>query len=122
MAHIWIELEDNENCEYYPVQTFETRADPESGISVEVDELPGAEGPQEIVGWCAETGGPCDVTVVLIGDSGSGESRLIKGGDHGIRIRRAGSDEPWSLTSATQRGEPYILLNTTARYRLTKSL
>lgn len=118
MAQVWIDIEDNENSGYFPIQTFEIRSDPETGALVEVTELPGADGPQHVVGWCSDNGGsPCDVTVVLITDSGAGESRLVKGGDHGIRIRPAGLDEVWSLDAATQRGEPYLLLNGSAEYR-----
>lgn len=119
MAQVWIEIEDNENCGYFPMQTFEMRAAPETGSSVRVDELPGSAGPQEITGWCSEGGSsPCEVSVVLIGDSGAGESRLIKGGTHGVRIRPAGSNEPWSLESDSQRGEPYVLLDSRAPYQL----
>ncbi len=119
MAQVWIEIEDNENCGYYPIQTFETRAEPETGAWVEVPDLPGSEGPQRVVGWCSGDGGsPCDVAVVLVGDSGAGESRLIKGGDHGVRIRPVDSDEPWALDATAQRGEPYVLLAADAEYRL----
>ncbi len=120
MAQVWIDIEDNENCGYYPTQTFEVRGAPETGAAVTVDELHGTTGPQEIVGWCSDNGGtPCDVAVVLIGDSGAGESRLVKGGDHGVRIRPVDSPEAWSLNSSTQRGEPYVLLDSTANYRIT---
>lgn len=119
MAQIWIEVEDNDNSGYFPIQTFEVRSAPESGKTVEVSELPGSKGPQEITGWCSENdGSPCGVTVVLIGDSGAGESRLIRGGDHGVRIRPAGHAEAWSLDAEAQRGEPYVLLDSDADYRL----
>lgn len=117
MAQIWIEIDDNDNCGYFPVQIFETRRDPETGSSVEVDDVPGVVGPHEIVGWCSDNGGsPCAVTVVLIGDSGAGESRLVRGGDNGVRLRPKGSNEDWSLDSALQRGEPYLLLDRDANY------
>lgn len=119
MAQIWIEIDDNENSGYYPVQTFETRSVPETGTLIEVDSIPGADGPHEITGWCSENGGsPCNVTIVLIGDSGAGESRLIKGGDHGVRIRPTGQQGEWSLNESGQRGEPYVLLDSEATYRL----
>jgi hypothetical protein len=119
MTQVWIDIEDNENCGYFPMQTFESRGVAETSASVFVDDLPGATGPQEIVGWCSDNGGvACDVTVVLIGDSGAGESRLISGGDNGIRIRPTGSDEAWSLEAQQQRGEPYVLLASDAVYRL----
>ncbi len=119
MAQIWIEIEDNENCGYYPIQTFETRGEPETGSVLEVSDVPGTAGPQQIVGWCSDDGGsPCAVSVVLIGDSGAGESRIVKGGDNGVRIRPAGSEEAWSLESDAQRGEPYLLLDSRATYSL----
>jgi hypothetical protein len=119
MAQVWIDVEDNENCGYFPMQTFEMRGSPEIGASVIVDDLPGSKGPQEIVGWCSDgDGSPSEVTVVLVGDSGAGESRLINGGDNGVRIRSAQSREPWSLNAEHQRGEPYILLVSDADYRL----
>ncbi len=119
MAQIWIEVEDNDNSGYFPIQTFEARSEPETARLVEVAELPGSDGPQHITGWCSTNGGsPCDVTVVLIGDSGAGESRLVRGGDHGVRIRPTSSAEEWSLESKMQRGEPYLLLSSDAEYRL----
>ena len=117
MAQVWIDIEDNDNCGYFPTQTFETRGEPETGNMVSIEQLPGSTGPQEIVGWCSDEGGsPCGVGIVLIGDSGAGESRLVKGGDHGVRIRPAGSTRPWSLANDEERGEPYVLLDSTADY------
>ena len=119
MAQIWIEIEDNENCGYFPTQVFEARSAPETGSAVEVEELAGFSGRQTLVGWCSDRGGsPCEVTVVVVGDSGAGESRLIRGGDHGVRIRPADSKEEWALESPSQRGEPYILLNPATAYRM----
>ena len=118
MAQVWIDIEENDNCGYFPMQTFEMRGPPETGSSVVVDDLPGSDGPQEIVGWCSDgAGSPCEVTVVLIGDSGAGESRLISGGDNGIRIRPVDSTEPWDVNNGHQRGEPYVLLASDAIYR-----
>ena len=71
---------------------------------------------------CRKTGHGALVARPVAGDvvsSGAGESRLVKGGDHGVRIRPAGSGEPWSLTAEEQRGEPYLLLTSDAGYRLT---
>jgi len=55
----------------------------------------------------------------LIGDSGSGNSRLVMGDDNGIRIRAVNSESEWSLEVADQKGEPYILLNVGVAYTLT---
>jgi hypothetical protein len=111
MDQVWIDIEDNPNCGYFPMQTFEAQGTPQIAKSVVIDEVSGRDGPQEVVGWSAESGGsPSEVTVVLIGDSGAGMSRLVMGGDNGIRMRPAKSASEWSLDDAEQRGEPYILL------------
>jgi hypothetical protein len=46
-------------------------------------------------------------------DSGSSEtvlSFLVYGGDWGLRFRPEDVDEPWSVASAAQFGEPCLLL------------
>lgn len=119
MEQVWIDIEDNDNCGYFPMQTFEAQGEAETADSVIVEEISGLAGPQEVVGWSSESGGgPSTVTVVLIGDSGAGNSRLVMGGDHGIRIRPANSESEWSLAVADQKGEPYILLNVGVAYTL----
>jgi hypothetical protein len=111
MAQVWIDIEENENCGYHPLQTFEPQGLPQVAPSVVIEEVSGGAGPHEVVGWCSDGGGsPCDVTVVVIGDSGAGRSRLVMGGDNGVRLRPAGSATAWSLAARDQRGEPYILL------------
>jgi len=116
---IWIDLEENENCGYYPLQTFETRGEQEFGKSVVLETLPGKSQPHEVIGWCSDFGGSaCDVTVVLVGDSGAGSSRLVKGGDFGLRIRPVGPTDEWSINATNQFGEPYLLLPEEAAYCL----
>ena len=108
MAQVWIDIEDNDNCGYFPMQTFEVRGvERVAGFAV-LNEVSDADGPHEIVGWC--DGEPCEVRVVRIGDSGAGESVLIYGGNNGIRLRPAGSDTDWDIGASDQFGEPYMLL------------
>ena len=57
------------------------------------------------------------MTVLLIGDSGAGQSRLIRGGDAGVRLRPTSSTEEWSVDSPNQVGEPYIILRWDAPVR-----
>jgi hypothetical protein len=86
---------------------------------VVIEEGAGEAGAYEVVGWRSDGGGsPCDVTVIEIGDSGAGRSRLVMGGDNGVRIRPAGSATAWSLAAPDQRGEPYILLRLEAPFTL----
>lgn len=108
MPQVWIDIEDNDNCGYFPMQTFEMRGAERVAGSVVVNEVSDAYGPHEVVGWC--DGEPCEVRVVKIGDSGAGESVLIHGGNNGIRLRPAGSDTDWDVDAPNQFGEPYILL------------
>ena len=98
MDQIIIDIEDNDNCGYFPMQVFEVQ---------------GSDEPHDVAGWCSEDGedgGPCDATAVAVGDSGAGQVIMIHGGDHGIRMRPASSGSPWSLSSADQIGEPYMLI------------
>jgi hypothetical protein len=119
MAQVWIDIEENENCGYHPLQTFESQGVPQVAASVVIEEGVGVAGAYEVVGWCSDRGGsPCDVTVIVIGDSGAGRSRLVMGGDNGVRLRPAGTAAAWSLASPDQRGEPYILLRLEAPFTL----
>ena len=119
MPQIWIDIEDNENCGYFPMQTFEQQGDQESGASIIIPEISGKQVAYEAVGWCSDNGGsPCAVTATLIGDSGAGRSRLIMGGNHGVRLRPAHTGGEWSLSAPDQFGEPYILLSEDSAYEL----
>ncbi len=108
MAHVWIDIEDNENCGYFPLQTFEARGIEREAASVMLNSATGVDGKCEVVGWSDE--GRCAVRVVPVGDSGAGESILVYGGNHGLRLRAYGNDAEWSLESAGEFGEPYMLL------------
>ncbi len=110
MAQVWIDIEDNENCGYFPMQTFEARGVESVAESVVLEDVSGFEGRCEVIGWSDE--GRCEIRVVAIGDSGAGESILIYGGNNGIRLRPSGSGTEWSLDATEQFGEPYMLLPT----------
>ena len=108
---LMIDLEDNENSGYFPIQIFETQGKSRSVESITVPNIPESDAPHDVVGWCSDDGGSaCDVTAVVVGDSGLGQVRMIYGGDHGIRLRPSSSDSIWSLDATDQFGEPYILL------------
>ena len=113
MDQLMIDIEDNDNSGYFPVQVFETQGEPRSAAVITVPGVPGSDEPHEVVGWCSaagERGGPCDATAVIVGDSGSGQALMVHGGDHGIRLRPVSSGSPWSLEAGEQKGEPYMLL------------
>lgn len=117
MDQILIDIEDNENSGYFPIQVFETQGQPRSAAVITVPSIPGSDEPHEVVGWCSgpDNGGvPCEAIAVIVGDSGSGQALMIHGGDHGIRLRPVSSNSPWSLESGEQKGEPYMMLATTS--------
>lgn len=104
MAQVWIEIEENENCGYFPIQVFEARGTERVADSIVIEH----QGRQQVVGW--EDGEPTSVRVVPVGDSGAGESLLICGGNNGIRLRPATSSRTWSTDNNNESGEPYLLL------------
>ena len=106
-----IDLEENENSGYFPIQIFETQGKPRSVKMITVPNIPESDAPHDVVGWCSDDGGSaCNVTVVAVGDSGLGQVTMIYGGDHGIRLRPSSSKSIWSLNETDQSGEPYMLL------------
>jgi len=79
------------------------------------------------VRWATPTGlSWCDVSsvnedqtfsstkAVQVEDSGAGNAWLIFGGAWGIRLKPVGSTEDWSLTSKTQWGLPFLVLDISA--------
>ncbi|HIF72067.1 MAG TPA: hypothetical protein EYQ61_05900 [Dehalococcoidia bacterium] len=116
MDQLMIDIEDNENSGYFPIQVFETQSEPRTTAVITVPSIPSSDEPHDVVGWCSDGGGgPCEVTAVVVGDSGSGQALLIHGGDYGVRLRPSESDSPWSLEAGDQIGEPYLLLQTSIK-------
>lgn len=110
MPQVWIDIEDNDNCGYFPMQTFEARGEERVASSIVLASVTNVEGRCEVVGWSDE--GQCDVRVIQVGDSGAGESILVYGDNHGIRLRPRDSTGEWMLDSPHEFGEPYMLLPT----------
>ncbi len=124
MGRIYIEVEENPNCAYHPLQTFETRTEERQVDELWIPGVPGKEGPHIAVGWSSgnavdnheNRSGPCPVTLVEVTDSGAAVSLLVAGGDYGLRIKAAGSGY-WSLDASEQWGEPYMLLDPNTQTR-----
>ena len=113
VGQLMIDLEDNENSGYFPIQIFETQGQPRSVNMITVPNIPQGNVPHDVVGWCSDDGGSiCNVTAIAVGDSGLGQVTMIYGGDNGIRLRPSSSRSVWSLDATDQSGEPYILLST----------
>jgi len=115
MGRIYIDVEESRNCDYHPIQTFETRTAERTVSELWISGVPGKVGPHVVVGWSsdvvgAEDGGPSSLIVVEVTDSGAAVSTLVVGGDYGLRVKPEGS-EGWSLDNGNQWGEPYMLLD-----------
>ena len=113
VGQLMIDLEENENSGYFPIQIFETQGQPRSVEMITVPNIPQGNVPHDVVGWCSDDGGSiCNVTAIPVGDSGLGQVTMIYGGDNGIRLRPSSSKSSWSLDATDQSGEPYLLLST----------
>ena len=86
--NIYLEIDENDNSEYMPMQVFEALADPVPVSRVRLFE-PGREhGVYEVTGWSSEgDGSPCPAMYAPVSDSGQAEAYLVFGGDWGVRFR-----------------------------------
>jgi hypothetical protein len=106
-----IEVEANENTPMMAQQVYKNL-----GLPFRVRQVLIYEGEPEgtlhdIAGWSSAGGGsPVGAYAVHIEDSSAGDAYLIYGGDWGVRLRPAGSDQPWSIDDAEQFGETHLVL------------
>jgi hypothetical protein len=64
-----------------------------------------------VTGWREDPSAPaCPALAQPVEDSGAGTVVLVFGGNWGIRLRPLDVEEAWSLDSARQWGEAYLLL------------
>ena len=111
VRQIYLETEENDNCEYLPMLVYEARAEPVSIGRVRLFEAGHPHGVYQVTGWRSDGGGtPCPAMYVPVSDSGQDEVHLVYGGDWGIRLRPLESVEEWDVASTEQWGEPYIML------------
>ncbi len=117
MGRIYIDVEESPNCDYHPMQTFETRTPERGVVELWVSGVPGKKGGHLIVGWSSDQdGSPCPLTLVQVTDSGAAVSLLVAGGDFGLRVKPEDSGD-WSLAAEDQWGEPFMLLDPEAAIR-----
>ena len=106
--YINVDVEDNQNC--WPLQrTFQTLGPLQPVQKVDAPDPMGVDAVRSVTGWSSD--GPCPAYAALVADSGEGAVTLIFGGDEGIRLKPADNQEPWSLESPNQWGEPCLLLD-----------
>lgn len=106
---IIIEIPENSNCQPVDMRIFHDLERSRVVEQVCLERQPGRSEWFEVVGW-TEKGEACIAHAQKIDDSGEGVAFLIHGGTAGLRLRAAGSQEPWSETSAEQWGEPLLIL------------
>ncbi len=109
--YIYIEVEDNENCGYMPMQVYEPQAEPRPINRVLLEDPDHPSGIYEVTGWSSEDDGtPVEAEYAPVSDSGQARAHLVYGGDWGVRLKPADLDEEWDLDSPNQFGEPYLIL------------
>lgn len=112
---IYLEIEENDNCEYMPMQVYEAQADPVPVRRVRLFEPDRPHGIYELTGWSSESSGsPTPAMYVPVSDSGQATVHLVCGGDWGIRLRAVDSGEDWDIGNPNQWGEPYLMLTDAA--------
>ena len=110
-ASIYLEVEENANCEYMPLMLYEAHADAVPIGKVMLDEPGRPPGIYSVTGWSSADGGaPCPAMYAPVSDSGQAVVHLIYGGDWGIRLKPDASGAAWDLAAPDQFGEPYLML------------
>ncbi|GJL64990.1 MAG: hypothetical protein NPIRA04_36440 [Nitrospirales bacterium] len=109
---MFLEVESNSNCETSVFLRFKEVSPPLPITHIKVyDRLSCGEWCL-ITGWGEDSEQPlCDVFAQKVEDSGAGVATLIFGGLYGVRLKQEQNEEAWSLESAQQWGEPYLLLS-----------
>jgi hypothetical protein len=106
---VLLQIPENPNCAPMDAQVFQCR----SATRTVVEVLCERGGRME---WCAvtgmeDTGALAPATACLVEDSGDGACYLVVGGEWGLRLKLASSNEAWDLANGDQWGEPYFLLS-----------
>lgn len=108
---IYLEVEENDNCEYMPLMLYEAHAEPVPVSRIFLDEPGRPPGVYQVTGWSGEgDGAPCAAMYAPVSDSGQAVVHLVFGGDWGIRMKPADSTADWSIHDPAQFGEPYLML------------
>ena len=108
---IYLEVEENDNCEYMPLLVYEAHERPVPISRVIIEEPGRPRGVCMVTGWSSEGDGtPCPAMYTPVSDSGQAVVHLVFGGDWGIRLKPEASSDDWDLGNSDQWGEPYLML------------
>ena len=108
---MYVEVDPNPNCENSVFVRFRELgpARPVSQVRV-YDRVSSGEWCR-VTGWRGDPAVPvCQAMAQPVEDSGAGVVYLVSGGNWGLRLKPLEVDEEWSLASARQWGEAYLLL------------
>jgi hypothetical protein len=106
-----VEVEPNDNTPMMAQQVYKN-----IGVPFPVSHVRIYEGEPDgqlcaITGWSSKDGGtPTAAYAVHIEDSSEGAAFLIYGGDYGVRLKAAESEEAWDVGSMDQWGETHLVL------------
>ena len=108
---IYIEVEENDNCEYMPMLAYEARDEPAPITRVRLFEPDHPHGVYRVAGWSSDGDGtPGPALYAPVSDSGQAAVHLVYGGDWGVRMKPDGDDRDWDIDNPDQWGEPYLML------------
>jgi hypothetical protein len=113
---IEVEVEAGDNCDFSFTRIYISIKDPKLVTRVQAPSLRGEIDHFVVTGWSAE--GPTQARLATVDDSGEGTVLLVYGGDEGIRLRPAGSNDQWSLDAPNQWAEPCLLLDPNAQFEI----
>ena len=103
-----IEIPPNQNCEAVDMRVFHDLEPPRPVTQVRLEHARGSPQWYEVVAWTL-AGTAEQAHAQKVDDSGEGVAFLIYGRDAGIRLRPAGSGQPWQLDHPQQMGLPFII-------------
>ena len=111
-SYTHVDVEPNDNTPMMAMQLFKNIgvAFPVSHVRIYEDDPAGQL--CAITGWASASGGSAVAAyAVQVEDSSAGSVYLVYGGDWGVRLRPADSQEAWSIDAADQWGETHLLLS-----------
>ena len=108
---IYIEVEENDNCEYMPMLAYEARAESIPMARVRLFEPDHPHGVYQVTGWSSDGDGtPSPAQYAPVSDSGQAVVHLVYGGDWGVRMKPDSDEGVWDIDNPDQWGEPYLML------------
>jgi len=108
---MYVEVDANPNCEHSVFIRFRELGPGRPVSQVRVYDRISTGEWCRVTGWRDDPSAPvCPAMARPVEDSGAGTVYLVSGGNGGIRLKPLEPDEEWSLDSAWQWGEAYLLL------------